>query len=136
MSCRPGQALDGRVDRIDGAVADAGVLDDLFAVAVAKRDRRGGDDVGPGDDLEAGQLPAAPRQFQLLVHQGFDVLVEDFFFLVGQRLELGERRFQLVRRSGCSPAWVTRSRKAWRPLCLPSTSALLAIPTSAESMIS
>ena len=83
-----GQAMDGGIDRIHRAVADAGVGDisPLLSLrlhgAVANRVRAAGALAAPT------QFPDGVRRYvQLLVDQGFDVLVEDFLFLVGQGLE-------------------------------------------------
>ena len=78
-----GQSLDGGIDGVDGAVADAGVLHGL-AVGVAQSDGGGGDGVAAGRHLQADQFPQALLQFQLFIDKGFDVFVEDFLFLVGQ----------------------------------------------------
>src|SRR5439155_20092149 len=51
-----GQALDGAVDRVDGTVADAGILD-LLAAGILERDSGGRNDVAAGGDLQAGQFP-------------------------------------------------------------------------------
>jgi len=52
----------------------------------------GGDRVRAAGDLEADQFPDAPAHLQLLIHQRFEVFVEDLFFLVGQRFEFLEGR--------------------------------------------
>ncbi len=67
-----------------------------LAVAVAQRDRRGGDRVGAGGHLQADQFPQACGQLQLVVDHRLDVFVEDFLFLVGQRFELSEGRLDLL----------------------------------------
>ena len=74
-----------------------------------------------GGGRERLELPRAAAVALGLEHERFDVAVEQLLLLVGERLEVVEhlREFLLAQVRSRVPR--TRSRNAWRPLCLPST---------------
>ena len=95
--------LDGLEDRVDRAVADGRVLDDL-AVGAADGDRGRRQDAQPGRRVQADELPVRRDVLQVLLDQDDQVFVVDFLLLVGQRLEVVEQRLELLVGQACSPS--------------------------------
>ena len=87
--------LDGLEDRVDRAVADGRVLDDL-AVGAADGDRGRRQDAHAGRRVQADELPVRRDVLQVLLDQDDQVLVVHFLLLVGQRLEVVEQRLELL----------------------------------------
>ncbi len=90
----------------------------------------------PGRRVQADQLPVRRHVLQVFFDQDGQVFVVDFLLLVGQGLEVVEQRLELFVGQACSPSRSTRSRKAWRPECLPRTRSVRGTPTSSGRMIS
>ena len=90
-----GHALDRLEDRVDRAVADRGVLDDL-AVGAADADGGRRQDARAGRRVQADQRPERGDVLDVLLDQDDQVLVVDLLLLVGQRLEVVEQGLELL----------------------------------------
>ena len=94
-----------------------------------------GDLACPAGHVVGNETPELWGLPHLLLHQGGNVGVVDLLLLVGQDLEHLEDLPHLLRGQRVAQGLDAGGQRA-RPLCLPSTSSVVAKPTSSGRMIS